>query len=503
MALAHGANKDIICSAKSIPRQTLRQILMHRGALRVPVFQRRYCWGPPQLAKLLTDIITLTTLPHDTPPEQIPFNAHSLGRMVAADQPDGNGYMVVDGQQRLTTVCILLSAVRDYFLHQQGTNPVPVVQLAQSLLFPAGLEAGCVVTPTYFDRDAFNCCVLGTATSTTSDTYRITKNITSGGGVDHVSETRAYFDSLLPRLWSRIASKLGMKKTKDGANTTALEAVCAMSLVQACVDKCTMLFFLMNEQGEEVLAAYSRLAMRDAMLSFQLNNGAPGVKLQFVDLCRNLVCCQFPGSEEEKIAGYHRYWAPVEALAMERAAVGGGGSSGRGGSSSSSRSNAAESADAMVVELDSLLQAFVQSNNAASLCDDVMGPPTAGLLSQKRTPVMPSWSDPGQYQFPIYSQLQDALARAVNRGQPVEIFLSALLAFAETNWSTSTVDSSTGAKSRESVDVANVVDVVCTCLARHGTLCVECIVAKNGRQPQPATTEWTTTVRKSGIRRKK
>ena len=69
------------------------------------------------------------------------------------------------------------------------------------------------------------------------------------------------------------------------------------------------------------------------MLSFQLNNGAPGVKLQFVDLCRNLVCCQFPGSEEEKIAGYHRYWAPVEALAMERAAVGGGGSSGGSGGS--------------------------------------------------------------------------------------------------------------------------------------------------------------------------
>ena len=348
------------------------------------------------------------------------------------------------------------------------------------------------MTPTYFDRVAFNCCVLGTATSTTSATF-------TSGGVDHVSETRAYFDSLLPRLWSRIASKLGLKKIKDGENTTALEAVCAMSLVQACVDKCTMLFFLMNEQGEEVLAAYSRLAMRDAMLSFQLNNGAPGVKLQFVDLCRNLVCCQFPGSEEEKIAGYHRYWAPVEALAMERAVVSGGGSSdGRGGDNNSSRSNAAESADAMVVELDSLLQAFVQSNNAASLNDDVMGAPTAGIFSQKRTPVLPSWSDPGQHQFPIYSQLQEALARAVNRGQPVEIMLSALLAFAETSWSTSTVDSSTGlsvAKSREfvDVDVANVVDVICTCLARHGTLCVECIVAKNK----------TKVVRKSGIRRKK
>lgn len=294
------------------------------------------------------------------------------------------------------------------------------------------------MTPTYFDRVAFNCCVLGTATSTTSATF-------TSGGVDHVSETRAYFDSLLPRLWSRIASKLGLKKIKDDENTTALEAVCAMSLVQACVDKCTMLFFLMNEQGEEVLAAYSRLAMRDAMLSFQLNNSAPGVKLQFVDLCRNLVCCQFPGSEEEKISGYHRYWAPVEALAMERAAVSGGRSSdGRSGDNNSSRSNAAESADAMVVELDSLLQAFVQSNNAASLNDDVMGAPTAGIFSQKRTPVMPSWSDPGQHQFPIYSQLQEALARAVNRGQPVEIMLSALLAFAETNWSTSTVDSSTG-----------------------------------------------------------
>jgi len=432
------------------------------------------------------DVIVLTTIPQETPEVKIPYNAHSLGRMVAAAHPDGNGYMVVDGQQRLTTVCVLLSTIRDYFLRQQknGEPSVPVVHLIQSLLFPKGLESECVLRPTYFDRKAFNFCVmLETLTTTTTTTT------SSPLAVDHVSETRAYFESMLPRLWSRIGSKLGlnMKGTQE-CESGAVEAVCALSLVQACIDKCTMLFFLMNEKGDEILAAYSRLAMRDAMLSFQLNNSSPGVKLQFVDLCRNLVCCQFPGSEEEKIAGYHLYWAPIEAMAMERAVVVSS-IDGNDMHQNKYQNAAADNADAMVVELDQLLKAFVQSKRSTrstSTLDvgEVMGPPPAAT----RKPVVPAWTDPGQYQFPIYTKLQATLANAVKNGQPVEDFLATLLVFAKTIWNTNSFESFESSAEKSEVNGGGGSNVeACMCLARHGTLCVGCIVAKNGQPSQPLT----------------
>ena len=454
--LAKGSSADVICSASTIPRVTIRELFSAGPLLRVPVFQRRYCWGQKQLSKLLMDLYPLTSKP--TPRSarssnsklpaslQLLYESHSLGRLVLADHPDVHGdLMVIDGQQRITTICIILSTLRDLF----PTNS-SVYQEIQSILCPRSTDqTACVVTPTLFDRASFNACVRFPGRNRIPNEQSASSNLRSGakesGSVtssDHVMACHLFMKAALPGLLSRIQSKLGFQG--KGSNGHVLE-LCGRSLVNALMDRCTILCFKMRERGDEVLAAYSRLAMRDAVFSFQINNRSPGVKMQFLDLARNLICCQFPGGgEKARVEGYKKFWLPIEQWAME---------------SAGDKQNIAGS---MVEILDQLLKEFVaEESHHNSLHDETAN---AGEGSSKRTTSSAAlgWMDPGQYTFPMYTQLQLCISRASTVPGGVEAMLVRLLA-----------------KAKSMRVVANKMpqptEIICPCRAR-GTLCADCIV---------------------------
>ena len=94
------ANDRLICSASAGTVRTVAmgEVLKHR--LRIPFFQRRYCWSPPQWATLLRDVKACCG------------GRHALGRMTCAVGADGR-LLVIDGQQRTTTCVLFLAACRD------------------------------------------------------------------------------------------------------------------------------------------------------------------------------------------------------------------------------------------------------------------------------------------------------------------------------------------------------------------------------------------------------
>ena len=240
------------------------------------------------------------------------------------------------------------------------------------------------------------------------------------------------------------------------------------------MDSCTVLCFKMREQGEEVLAAYSRLAMRDAMLSFQLNNRAPGVKMEFLDLARNLVCCQFPGGgEKRRIDGYMRYWRPIEQWAMEearRTAAAAAATSAASGLCSARHSS--NQADTMVTILDELLKAFVADEGHINAPDNKNS-------TEVRATKKHRWSmDPGQFAFPMYTQLQECVVHAAKTPGGVEKMLVRLRAKAERMSASDNIrrNVSPGGAVDDGGDGGN--HKPCACMAR-GTLCVECIVKRN------------------------
>lgn len=93
---------------------TLQALLEGTKQYQVPLYQRTYSWSTSQLARLWDDIAKLAEDRVDTPGA-----THFVGSLVLAPSPS-NGptgvprYLVVDGQQRMTTLSLLLCAIRDH-----------------------------------------------------------------------------------------------------------------------------------------------------------------------------------------------------------------------------------------------------------------------------------------------------------------------------------------------------------------------------------------------------
>jgi uncharacterized protein with ParB-like and HNH nuclease domain len=95
---------------------TLQELLEGSKQYQVPLYQRTYSWKQDQLRRLWEDILKLAEDRVDSPGA-----THFIGSLVLAPSPS-NGpagvseFLVVDGQQRLTTLSILLCAIRDHLV---------------------------------------------------------------------------------------------------------------------------------------------------------------------------------------------------------------------------------------------------------------------------------------------------------------------------------------------------------------------------------------------------
>lgn len=79
---------------------------------RIPVFQRDYLWEESQCAQLFEDIVRIGTETDAKP--------HFVGSVVTINAKEGTAsesyheWIVIDGQQRLTTLMLLIAALRDH-----------------------------------------------------------------------------------------------------------------------------------------------------------------------------------------------------------------------------------------------------------------------------------------------------------------------------------------------------------------------------------------------------
>ena len=94
---------------------TMRQVL-EKSVFQIPAYQRGYSWEKSHRTDLLDDLEQLLISPDKT-------HRHYMGTIVAAKKSSGssklNKYEVVDGQQRITTILILLSAIKLYQINNK------------------------------------------------------------------------------------------------------------------------------------------------------------------------------------------------------------------------------------------------------------------------------------------------------------------------------------------------------------------------------------------------
>ena len=83
---------------------------LSKGRFIIPDFQREYDWEENEINELLEDL-------QDVRPDESYF----IGHMVFEGKFGGNEFKVIDGQQRITTITIMLCVIRDLFF-EKGLN---------------------------------------------------------------------------------------------------------------------------------------------------------------------------------------------------------------------------------------------------------------------------------------------------------------------------------------------------------------------------------------------
>lgn len=137
----------------------LQQVLEGQKQYRVPLYQRPYSWSIKQLDRLWADLTDLAAQRVEA--SQATHFTGSLVLSLGQIGPGGSEFLVVDGQQRLTTLSVLVAALRDHYLETEPENPAKVARLEESYLidrFKTG-DARLKLLPTQADRPAFRAII--------------------------------------------------------------------------------------------------------------------------------------------------------------------------------------------------------------------------------------------------------------------------------------------------------------------------------------------------------
>lgn len=242
---------------------TLQELLGGEKQYQIPLYQRTYSWGREQLDKLWEDILQLAE-DRMTRPDL----THFLGSLVLTQSPlNGpsgvSDWLVIDGQQRLTTVSLLLCAIRDHLAQQDPRVRDKINELY--LINKWHEDRYTKLKPTQADRDAYVACVTSTP---------------QAGGPDRVGSAYRFFKA-------KLASLSDQDDEEQQVTAEAIEkaVISGLSIVAVTAD-----------------------ASDNAYRIFEsLNN--TGLKLTQADLLRNYLFMRLPTHGENV---YRSLWLPLQ-----------------------------------------------------------------------------------------------------------------------------------------------------------------------------------------------
>jgi alkylated DNA nucleotide flippase Atl1 len=236
---------------------TLQELLGGEKQYQVPLYQRTYSWVKEQLDKLWEDVSQLT---EDR--EERPDLTHFMGSLVLAPSPaispgGVQDWLVIDGQQRLTTLSLLLCAIRDRLAAADPRDRDRINE--QYLVNKWHADRYTKLQPTQADRASYLACVDGTP---------------QAGGVDRVGAAYRSFVAKLASL-------------EDDAQVRRLERTIVSGLA--------------------VVAVTAGIGDNAYRIFESLNN--TGLKLTQADLLRNYLFMRLPKRGETV---YHSLWLPLQ-----------------------------------------------------------------------------------------------------------------------------------------------------------------------------------------------
>ncbi len=229
----------------------------------VPLFQRPYRWGEEQWEKLWDDLIDVYEI---TAPSKH-FIGSVVTQQVATAPEDAKKYTLIDGQQRMTSLFIILSAIRRAALDRGDTSHL-AEEIQNSCLinqYARTRDERDKLVPTQVDRAAF--------ASLLDDQIPATDTA--------IGRATAYFTKAL------------------GDGDSQGNQICLRTLYTCIVGRLDMVSIHLEDSDSPNRIFES------------LNN--TGMPLNVADLIRNFLLMNIPDPQQQEDA-YNAYWRPMENL---------------------------------------------------------------------------------------------------------------------------------------------------------------------------------------------
>lgn len=102
----------------SASEESFNSLLSKHSSLFVPSFQRPYNWTEVQIQEFFEDVFKPIDWSIGTPPSLNDVESHYMGAVVLCKNDDG--YMILDGQQRLTTITLVLSYIKASIINKSS-----------------------------------------------------------------------------------------------------------------------------------------------------------------------------------------------------------------------------------------------------------------------------------------------------------------------------------------------------------------------------------------------
>lgn len=239
---------------------TIQPILEGTKQYIIPMFQRTYSWDLPQWEQLFEDIMEIN--------EETGIDEHFIGSFVSMNITSGphdvQKYLIIDGQQRLTTILILLSVIRDKAREQK--NDRLAEEILEKFLVNKHEEGEeyFKFLPTQVDRKNFKQIIVGNTNSLDENSL--------------ITKAYKYF-------YNVIDEEIDIKYLKS-IITSSLSVV---SIVLDQDDNPYRVFESLNAKGRPLTQA---------------------------DLIRNFFFMRIPQKEQETV--YEDYWKPMQEALGER-----------------------------------------------------------------------------------------------------------------------------------------------------------------------------------------
>ncbi len=223
----------------------------------IPIYQRVYSWEIEHCKRLWVDIVSM---------QKENREGHFVGSIVRIDEVSAAGFpkaMIIDGQQRLTTLTLLLIALRDFINRHSTSTEINAAEITDTLL----------INPYKRNSDRYKLLL----TKTDQEALRML-----------IEGTVASQDSA-----SRIIANYNFF-----SGQIAKGALTPDEIYQA-IGKLQMVDIALDRQYDDPQAIFESL-------------NSTGMDLKDSDLIRNFILMGLPSAKQELV--YNNVWRPMEEL---------------------------------------------------------------------------------------------------------------------------------------------------------------------------------------------